>query len=203
MTDEPKKKNASFAELELGPTGKIVADNIARLRDGYGISYNNLSKTLGEKAIGNPIPAVGLRRIEAYARRVSVDDLLAIARALGVSPLALLTPGSTEHPLGTAVPENATFREFSAWLRGEISDFNPGSLWHLWRRGIEDAIERIEQAEGIAVKWEKRAEEDPGDQTIAAAARAARRQHERAIQDREEAQERLEALRYLIDGDLD
>lgn len=44
------------------------------------------------ETLGRPIPPLGLRRIEAGTRRVDVDDLVAIAIALGVSPASLLMP---------------------------------------------------------------------------------------------------------------
>ena len=49
-----------------------------------------LSRQLAE--MGRQIPPLGLRRIESEDRRVDVDDLVALALALGVSPITLLMP---------------------------------------------------------------------------------------------------------------
>ena len=75
-------------EIALGPIGRALIDNLIRLRGQT--TYAELSRRM-EKA-GRPIPSLGLRRIEAGERRVDVDDLVALALVLGVSPLALLLP---------------------------------------------------------------------------------------------------------------
>lgn len=46
--------------------------------------------------LGRPITASGLQKIETHARRVDADDLMTLAVALGVSPVALLLPGTSE-----------------------------------------------------------------------------------------------------------
>ncbi|MFL0411066.1 helix-turn-helix domain-containing protein [Microbacterium paludicola] len=109
-------KNAD-GELELGPTGKVVAAQVARKRKERALSYAELSKRLTE--LGSPIPTLGLRRIEARARRVSVDDLLALSAALGVSPAELLIDVSDEESLPTGVAGDITAIEALAWIRGE------------------------------------------------------------------------------------
>lgn len=55
--------------------------------------YAELSRKLAE--MGREIPPLGLRRIETGERRVDVDDLVALALALDLSPLALLLPTDT------------------------------------------------------------------------------------------------------------
>jgi transcriptional regulator with XRE-family HTH domain len=44
------------------------------------------------KAMGRPIPATGITRIEKGQRRVDAGELCALAVALDVSPLTLLLP---------------------------------------------------------------------------------------------------------------
>lgn len=78
-------------KIELGPVGLIVARNVRRTREKAGYSYAELSRTLTD--LGRPIPPLGLRHIEAGNRRVDVDDLVMLALALDVAPLALLLPG--------------------------------------------------------------------------------------------------------------
>ncbi|OHV03894.1 helix-turn-helix domain-containing protein [Mycobacterium talmoniae] len=80
--DQARKKNP------LGITGITAADNIKRLRDG--LPFTELAERL--KSIGRPIPPLGLRKLETYERRVDADDLVALAVALGVSPITLLMP---------------------------------------------------------------------------------------------------------------
>ena len=77
-------------KLELGDTGAAVARNVSRLRKAIGLNYTDLSTRLAN--IGRDIPPLAVRRIEEGNRRVDVDDLVALAIALGVSPATLLMP---------------------------------------------------------------------------------------------------------------
>lgn len=77
---------------DLGPTGIALTHNIRRLRGD--LSYAELSRRLD--GIGRDIPPLGLRRIEAGTRRVDVDDLVALAAALGASPVTLLMPKAAD-----------------------------------------------------------------------------------------------------------
>jgi transcriptional regulator with XRE-family HTH domain len=72
----------------LGSTGELVAANVALLRGNRGLSTTQLSKLLEQ--IGRPIPPTGITKIEKCTRRVDVDDLMALAAALRVSPSRLL-----------------------------------------------------------------------------------------------------------------
>jgi transcriptional regulator with XRE-family HTH domain len=78
--------------MDLGPVGVAVAANIERLRESQNLSYAKLSKQLDQ--LGRPIAPLGLTRIRDLQRRVDVDDLIALALALGVSPTTLLLPHS-------------------------------------------------------------------------------------------------------------
>ncbi len=76
--------------VEIDVTGKETARNIERLRTQLGISQRQLAVRLTE--LGRPVPGTALSKIERGERRVDVDDLVAIAIALGVSPSTLLLP---------------------------------------------------------------------------------------------------------------
>ena len=78
--------------IDPGPIGSAVAANIERLLESQNLSYAELSRRLDE--LGRPIAPLGLTRIRDLQRRVDVDDLVALALALGVSPTTLLLPGS-------------------------------------------------------------------------------------------------------------
>ncbi len=80
-------------EPDIGPTSRTVADNVKRLRGA--MNYTQLSERLQERANWS-INAVGIRRIEDYERRVTPDDLVALAVALGVSPITLLNPDTPD-----------------------------------------------------------------------------------------------------------
>jgi transcriptional regulator with XRE-family HTH domain len=76
--------------MDLGPVGAHAAETVRELREQRRLSYAELSRIL--ERLGRPIPPLGLRRIEAGERRIDVDDLVALALALEVSPLRLLLP---------------------------------------------------------------------------------------------------------------
>lgn len=80
--------------IELGPTGRIVATNIARFRGVRGLRLAGLSERM--TAVGRPMSVTTLSAIENGDRRADVDDLVAIAAALNVSPAALLMPSVTD-----------------------------------------------------------------------------------------------------------
>lgn len=106
-------------KLDLGPTGERVRDNIRRARGG--MQFKDLAQRLDD--LGHYIPTLGLRRIESGERRVSVDDLMALAVALDMSPLALLLPrdGSRMAASGlTGVPARQVAHNTQwLWAMGE------------------------------------------------------------------------------------
>jgi transcriptional regulator with XRE-family HTH domain len=79
---------------DIGTTGRTLASNIARVRKGQQKSLQDLEESLAN--IGHRISFSGLSKIERGERRVDVDDLMAIAIALDVSPLGLLLPVDQE-----------------------------------------------------------------------------------------------------------
>ena len=66
--------------------------------------------------IGRPIPPLGLRKIVAETRRVDADDLMALAVALGVSPITLVIPDTARADTEVAVT-------------GLAAPFDVESLW--------------------------------------------------------------------------
>lgn len=114
MDDEKPKSGR-----ELGLIGEAVRDNVKRARGRMAVT--ELSRRMSD--LGRPIPAIGIRRIEDGTRRVDVDDLVALAVALHVSPVSLLIPPSAwESPsavvAGTATEEMPA-EKLVAWLRAQ------------------------------------------------------------------------------------
>ncbi|MDJ0311674.1 helix-turn-helix transcriptional regulator [Arthrobacter sp. H35-D1] len=107
-------------KMELGPTGRTVAENMKRVRVDRGLNYADLSRSVTER--GRTISPLAIRRMEEGGRRIDVDDLMALAIALGVNPSALLLP----HYIGdedysdevTAMPEGTTAADIWAWGDG-------------------------------------------------------------------------------------
>jgi transcriptional regulator with XRE-family HTH domain len=65
--------------------------------------------------IGRPIPPLGLHRIENGERRVDVDDLMALAVALKVSPVTLLMPDTSSKDAEVAVTGLPTYSAEQIW----------------------------------------------------------------------------------------
>lgn len=110
-------------------TGEAVSANVKRLRKERNLGLRGLATKLVE--VGHPLGHGAVDQIERGTRRVGVDDLVALAKALGVSPITLLIPGKTD-------PEDPT--KFVGWgdnpgemvaLVGE--DISVQRLW-LWLR---------------------------------------------------------------------
>lgn len=124
--------------IELGPTGRTVAANVKRLRESRGITLRALSAALKER--GRPLSADALNKIEngdgnqeRGIRRVDVDDLMALAVVLEVSPVALLLPHDARGDAVVTAAGQVNGREAWKWAR---------SIEPLGYRGIEDEDER-------------------------------------------------------------
>ncbi|WP_032769272.1 helix-turn-helix domain-containing protein [Streptomyces sp. CNS654] len=78
--------------LGIGPAGVLTARAITRFRVARAFAQRRLAERV--TALGRPMTITMLSRIERRQRRCDVDDLVAIATALDVSPLALLAETS-------------------------------------------------------------------------------------------------------------
>ncbi len=86
----PEEPPKALTKNPLDTAGKAVAANVKRLIEDQNLTYVDLSERLTK--LGRSIPTLGLRKIVAETRRVDADDLVALAAALGVSPVTLLMP---------------------------------------------------------------------------------------------------------------
>lgn len=101
------------AARTVGPTGERVARRLGELRRSLGLTLADLEARLGE--LGRPILLSTLSKIENGQRRVDTDDLLAIARALDVSPNMILFPGEVEPSETVVLTETHTVDASEAW----------------------------------------------------------------------------------------
>jgi transcriptional regulator with XRE-family HTH domain len=142
----PEKKR-----IDLGPIGVAVAANIERLRKSQNLSYAQLSRRLHE--LGCPIAPLGLTRIRDHQRRVDVDDLVALALALDVSPVTLLLPDASANGRAPVTEGGGEYprRQIWHWLIAEApideptSMRPPRSLARFRLRAIPDGIGDIIQ----------------------------------------------------------
>lgn len=135
------EEKRGMKRVDLGPTGQYTAARIAEVRAARGLTYQGLSDRLRDAHWS--IPELGLRRIEAQARRVTVDDLMAIAAALNVSPLELLIPtATTSLPLPTGVPESLSLDEAWEWAKENVTLSRSDRLRH-WLYVVDETTEKL------------------------------------------------------------
>lgn len=108
---------------DTGASAVTVAANVKRLRTKQNLTYTQLS----ERLVGWSLSPVAIRRIEETEpeqpqRRVDVDDLVALAAALEVSPLTLLMPETDSPEQSTAATsiESVPAVELWHWLRTDL-----------------------------------------------------------------------------------
>lgn len=127
----------------LGPTGHTVRENILRYRTRLNLGYADLARRL--EALGRPIPVLGLSRIERGERRVDVDDLMALAVALGVAPTSLLLPDTSDSDAAvTATGIDGTAADLLGWFRLHTPSAHIGKP--AGQRFVRDAIRFIADA---------------------------------------------------------
>lgn len=73
----------------MRPT-QYVSASLARLRQEQRLTYTEISARL--TALGQPIPTIGLTRIEKGERRVDIDEVVALAQVFNVPPIMLMFP---------------------------------------------------------------------------------------------------------------
>lgn len=87
-------------KVGLGPVGHTVRLLIKTIRLERRLRLADLSERLADR--GHPLSMASLSQIETGGRRVDVDDLIAIAGALGVNPIELLSVPKTRPPQESA-----------------------------------------------------------------------------------------------------
>ena len=98
---------------EPGPTAERVAANVRILRQERGLGLAQLSELMSEAGQGVSLGA--LSKLENGDRRVDVDDLMALAVALDVSPARLLLPATANPDEEIGLTPETTVSEREAW----------------------------------------------------------------------------------------
>ncbi|WP_200914757.1 helix-turn-helix domain-containing protein [Arthrobacter sp. Leaf234] len=156
-------------EHALGATGREVMGNVKRARGE--MTYAELSRRLAD--VGRPIPPLGLRRIEAGDRRVDVDDLMALALVLNVSPLSLLLPHGRQSEEGDLAGNRVSNAQLWKWAVGEkplgevtVLRFQADSLpsWFKVKSSTSKAEGKVERSQftmsGLKMPWNPKAQSD-------------------------------------------
>lgn len=105
---------------DLGPVGDTARYRIRKARESRGNTAVELSAMV--RAIGRDLSPVAIRRIEFGARRIDVDDLVALAQVLDISPLALVLPfgeSPGEEFATSEFNEERTLERWWKWAHGE------------------------------------------------------------------------------------
>jgi transcriptional regulator with XRE-family HTH domain len=118
MAADEAEQKATRKTNTVDSTGQVVAANIARIRTARGLSTYRLAELLANDA-HRPIAPSAITRIEAGSRKVDVDDLMAFAVALKVSPTALLLEPTTESYLEVTGAGIVKAEIAWQWLYGE------------------------------------------------------------------------------------
>lgn len=118
--------NVESGAASQGTVSERVARNLRDLREQRRYTVRTLSARLGE--LGHPIAPSGITKIEQGHRRVDVDDLVALALALGVSPnrLLLVPDVSSAEGVQLAPGVAASPAEAWRWATGERPLPTPG-----------------------------------------------------------------------------
>ena len=98
--------------VERGPVSEAVASNVKAVRERRRLTQQQLAARLAE--LGRPMQPSAVAKVEAGARRVDVDDLVAFAVALNVSPARLLVPDVHEDEEVHLLPDMPV-PAWSAW----------------------------------------------------------------------------------------
>lgn len=141
-------------------TSWVVGANVRRLReqardeDGKMLSIKALSALLADN--GYQLGDLSLGRIERGTRKASVDDLTALAAALGCTPNDLLSPFATVNPPLSGVTSAFNLQDVNMWLRGEAAlrhdDLGKAYLLRAAATGaqIQARVSLLEQPEASA-----------------------------------------------------
>jgi transcriptional regulator with XRE-family HTH domain len=105
--------------IEIGRTGQTVRSNVKRLRSAQGLTLREMATRLA--VAERPLSINSINEIESGARRVDVDDLMALAIALQVNPNSLLLPPTSDptHLVALTGAPNETAHAVWGWANGE------------------------------------------------------------------------------------
>lgn len=134
-----------------GETSAVVATQVRKYRNARHLDLAGLSKELGRRRW--PVSVAALSRLENRDRRIDVDDLMALAAALNISPLSLLfsdEPGVT----GTGIVEEVTREELEAWGQHQTNLLREARLGY-WQGKVVEISHDIERMDRIMADTEQ------------------------------------------------
>ncbi len=103
--------------VEIGPTGRRLAANILALRRARNLNQPQLARRMQDQ--GRAVHATVISKIEQLDRRVDVDDLVALAVALGVTPNRLLLQAGINGDVALTPAETVNADAAWRWACGD------------------------------------------------------------------------------------
>lgn len=163
--------NMGTRAVERGPAAGRVAANVEAWRRHRRLSLEALSLRMSD--VGRPVLASGLSKIEQGERRVDVDDLVALALALEVTPTRLLLPPEADgEPVQLTGAVSAPASMAWRWAAGDAA---APDMWGASGRGWagrDDAAAIVRRAtsgrpdlenlllDDLAARWQKHSPSD-------------------------------------------
>jgi transcriptional regulator with XRE-family HTH domain len=108
--------------VQRDTTAEAVGNNVKRLRTEQNLGLRALADRL--ESIRSSIKYTTIDAIERGTRRVDVDDLMALALALRVTPVTLLMPATdseTALVTATGIASKVTAEQLWLWLAADLS----------------------------------------------------------------------------------
>ncbi|CAN5777902.1 hypothetical protein BH20ACT14_BH20ACT14_01740 [soil metagenome] len=109
---------AKTRERTPAAVSRVFGRQVKEARRRLGLKQGELAKRLEE--LGVDMHQVTIARVESGERRVSVDDALAIAAALGVNPLYLFSGDFTNEPVPVTPTLEVTPSQMRFWFEGNL-----------------------------------------------------------------------------------
>jgi transcriptional regulator with XRE-family HTH domain len=97
---------------------QVFGKQVQAARERLRLTQADLATRLAR--LGLPTHQATVARLETGGRRVSVDDALALAAALGVSPLHLFAASYTHDPVPVTPKVEAGPAQMRRWLSGQV-----------------------------------------------------------------------------------
>ena len=144
---------------------EVFREQLRTVRRFKGWTQQQLADALAD--VGVKLDATAITRLERGTRGVTLDDVIAIAAVLGVSPLHLFVPlGNGDSTLDIAPGLTAGAADVRAWIRGQlplrVGDDDslfylqaPDRDWDVIALAAGSRFESREDFEATRAKWER------------------------------------------------
>lgn len=166
--------NMGTRKVEQGEVGRRVAAQVRVFREARDLSLATLSGRLAD--YGRPILPSGLNKIEQGHRRVDVDDLVALAASLEITPSQLLDPPpANTDPASGMSSGSVTLTGAASGRANDVVDHAPltdsitverSTSWKVeadpllalnnsLRKRLDETLELLQEMRGLALEQQR------------------------------------------------